>query len=183
LTLPILVGTDGHMRMSKTTGNYVAIGEPPEEQYGKAMSIPDEAMANWFNLVTTWSPEDIRGLMASTEAGEIHPMDAKKRLADEIVRLFHGPEMASEARAHFERTVQGGKLPRHMPTQRVVGATGLLDLITGAGFASSNSEARRLVKQGGVRIDDETIDNPGHVVEPGPERILQVGKRRFLKLQ
>jgi len=182
ITLPILVGLDGHMRMSKSTGNYIGIAEAPEEQFGKTMSLPDNAMANWFNLVTAMSPGDIDALLAQVEAGAVHPMEAKKRLAREIVTLFHGPEAAEGAEAHFARTVQGGQAPREVPVYALAEARGLLEVMASAGLATSNSEARRLVHQGGVRLNGETVTDPHMVLEPGPERMLQVGKRRYLRL-
>lgn len=182
LTMPILVGTDGTARMSKSSGNYVAIAEAPEEQYGKTMSIPDAAMANWFELASSLPPREIRSLLAQVESGALHPMDAKKRLAADIVTLFHGADAARRAAKHFERTVQGGQLPDEVAEYAMVAPTGLLALITAAGLASSNSEARRLVAQGGVRLDGVVLTDPATTIEPGPERLLQVGKRRVVRL-
>lgn len=182
ITLPILVGTDGQQRMSKTTGNYVAIVDPPEDQYGKTMSLPDEAMANWFQLLTTLRQPEIDQLMAAIAAGEVHPMAAKKRLAHEIVTIFHDADAADGAAAHFERTVQSGELPAEIPERAVTAAIGLLDLLAEAGLVASRSEGRRLVQQGGVRLDGHAVTDVALVVEPGEPRVLQVGKRRFLKL-
>ncbi len=185
LTLPILVGTDGHMRMSKSTGNYVGVVEPPEEQYGKTMSLPDEAMANWFNLVTSLHPAEIEDVLSTVASGERHPMDAKKLLAREIVTLFHGRQAAAAAEDYFERTIQSGEQPdaEEMPGFHVTEPVGLLVLMQGAGLTTSKNEGRRLVAQRGVRLEGEVLSDPMLVIEPGPPRVLQVGKRRFLRLE
>lgn len=184
ITLPILVGTDGRLRMSKTTGNYVGILDSPEDQFGKTMSIPDEAMANWFNLVTSLHPDEIKSILASVADGSLHPMAAKKRLAREIVTLFHGPEAALRAEAHFERTVQQRDRPEEdkLASFPVGEGMTLLDVMCRAGLASSRSEARRLLEQRCVRIDGQVVTEPTYPLEPGPPRVLQVGKRRFVRL-
>jgi tyrosyl-tRNA synthetase len=182
VTLPILVGTDGALRMSKTSHNYVAIADHPEEQFGKTMSVPDSALRNWFDLVTSWTPEAIDALLSDVDAGRIHPMEAKKRLAAEIVELFHGESAVGAARDHFERTVQGAELPDEIPEWRLDSAAGLLDVMASAGLVNSKSEARRLIEQGGVKLDEVRIDDTALVLSPGPMRVLQVGKRRYLRL-
>jgi len=182
LTFPILVGTDGKLRMSKSTGNYVGIDEPPESKYGKTMSIPDSAMRNWFDLVTRWTPSQVDELLAAVERGEVHPMEAKKKLAWEIVSIFDGDEAADQAAAHFARVHQRGQLPEEMPTRTLTGPTSVVDIIHDAGFARSKSAARRLVKQGAVRLDDERLTSIEAKIEVEGEQVLRVGKRRFLRL-
>jgi len=182
ITFPILVGTDGTLRMSKSTGNYVGIDEPPEIKYGKTMSIPDSAMRNWFELVTRWRPAQINELLGAVERGEVHPMEAKKRLAWEIVSMFDGDEAADRAAAHFERVHQQRELPEEMPTHALAGPARVVDVIFAAGFARSKSDARRLVQQGAVRLDGQPVNNVEAEIEPGTERVLQVGKRHFLRL-
>ena len=181
ITMPILVGTDGHIRMSKSIGNYIGITEPPEAMYGKVMSLPDEAMPNYFDLVTRWPPDKIAGIEAALKAGELHPMAAKKQLAAEIVDIFYGETAAADAAAHFERVHQQRRLPQEIPTYTLSNPTKLSDLIHAAHLAPSKSQARRLIQQRGVRWDDELVTDVNTVVEPG-EHILQVGKRRFLRL-
>ncbi|TET50405.1 MAG: tyrosine--tRNA ligase [Anaerolineales bacterium] len=184
LTLPILVGTDGHVRMSKSTGNYVGIDEAPEEKYGKTMSIPDSAMRNWLELVTRWSPAQIEDLFSAVDSGDMHPMSAKKKLAWEIVSIFDGDEAADRAAAHFERVHQDRKLPKEMPSLTLDGPANVVDVISKAEMARSKSEARRLVQQGAVRLDGESVGSieAEITVRSGQERVLQVGKRRFLRL-
>ncbi len=182
LTFPILVGTDGTLRMSKSTGNYVGIDEAPEVKYGKTMSIPDSAMRNWFELVTRWKPDQINELLGAVERGEVHPMEAKKKLAWEIVSIFDGDEAADRAAAHFERVHQQRKLPENIPSHNLTGPTNIVDVIYDAGLARSKSEARRLVQQGAVRLDDERVTSIETEVGVRGEQVLQVGKRRFIRL-
>ncbi|MDY7077798.1 MAG: tyrosine--tRNA ligase [Chloroflexota bacterium] len=182
ITLPILVGTDGHLRMGKSMGNYVGIDEPPEEKYGKTMSIPDLAMRNWFELVTRWTPEQIDELLEAVQQGEIHPMEAKKKLAWEVVSIFDGDVAANEAATHFARVHQQRQLPKEMPTYALTSPTNVVDIIHAAGLAPSKSQARRLVQQGAVKLDGERVTNIETNIEVGGEGVLQVGKRRFLQL-
>jgi tyrosyl-tRNA synthetase len=182
ITNSILVGTDGSLRMSKSTGNYVGIDEAPEEKYGKTMSIPYSAMRNWFELVTRWTPEQINDLLGTVERGELHPMEAKKKLAWEIVAIFDGDKAADCAAAHFERVHQERKLPEDMPTLTLEGPTNVVDIIHAAGFVRSKSQARRLVQQGAVKLDGERIESIEAEIEAKGKKILQVGKRRFVRL-
>jgi tyrosyl-tRNA synthetase len=183
ITNSILVGTDGNLRMSKSTGNYIGIDEAPEDKYGKTMSIPDAAMRNWFELVTRWTPAQINDLLGVVERGELHPMEAKKKLAWEIVAIFDGDEAADTAAAHFARVHQERKLPEDMPTLALTGPTNVVDIIHSAGFVRSKSEARRLVQQGAVKLDGDRIDDVEDEIEVKEgTKTLQVGKRRFVKL-
>ena len=182
ITMPILVGTDGHVRMSKSLGNYIGIAEAPETMYGKVMSLPDEAMSNYFNLVTRWTPAKIAELEVALESGSLHPMDAKKQLAWEIVDIFHGAEAAKRAAKHFARVHQQRQLPEEMPTLEMREPQGLIDLIYEAELAPSKSQARRLIQQGAVRVDDVRIRDVHATIEPG-DKVLRVGKRRFLQLR
>ncbi|MCP4538375.1 MAG: tyrosine--tRNA ligase [Chloroflexi bacterium] len=180
VTMPILVGTDGTMRMSKSTGNHVGINDAPEDKYGKTMSIPDTAMRNWFELVTRWSPEPINELLDTVEQGKLHPMEAKKKLAWEIVSIFDGDQAADKAATHFARVHQQRKLPKDIPTRVLTGPTNIVNIIHDAGFAPSKSQARRLVQQGAVKLDNERVTSIETDIENAG--ILQVGKRRFLQL-
>ncbi len=181
VTVPILVGTDGHVRMSKSLGNYIGITEPPEDMYGKVMSIPDEAMMNYFNLVTRWTPAQIAQMAADMAEGRLHPMEAKKQLAWEIVDIFYGSAAADAAAEHFARVHQQRELPEEIPVHSLAASVKLVDLMCTLGLASSKSNARRLIQQGGVRLNDQRVDDIEAVVEPG-EYILQVGKRSFVRL-
>lgn len=181
LCMPILEGTDGREKMSKSLGNYIALTDPPEEMYGKTLSIPDALIPKYQELATDVPTEDLPRL--ARYAAE-RPRDAKHDLAWTLVRMYHGPEAADAARAHFERTVIQGEAPEDMPEVRVgAGAVGLLDLIRRAGFAASTSEARRLVQQGAVSLDGERVADPSAEVALGPApRVLRVGKRRYARV-
>ncbi len=183
VTLPILVGTDGHTRMGKSKGNYIGIDEAPEIKYGKTMSIPDSAMRNWSELVTRWTQKQIDELLGAVERGEMHPMEAKKKLAWEIVSIFDGDEAADKAAAHFARVHQQRQLPEDMPSLTLTGPTNVVEIIHTAGLAPSKSQARRLVQQGAVKLDGEKIKSIDFEVTVKGEAVLQVGKRHFVQLE
>ncbi len=181
ITFPILVGTDGRHRMSKSLGNYIGIAEPPEVMYGKVMSLPDKVMSQYFRLVTRWSADKVAQVEASLASGRLHPMEAKKMLAWEIVDCYHGAGAAQAAARHFERVHQQRKLPKKMPEFALDEALPVPDLLLAAGLCRSKSQGRRLVEQGGVRLDGQPVGSVDHLVVPA-EQVLQVGKRRFVRL-
>ncbi len=178
LTMPILEGTDGERKMSKSYDNAVGLTDPPSEMYGKTLSIPDALLPRWAELASDVPTDELE---AWTAFAASEPRNAKHDLAHRIVRLYHGAEAADEARAHFERTVIQKQVPDEMPEVAVAPATGLLSVMVSAGMAASNGEARRLVAGGGVRLDGERMDDPAARVESLPA-VLQVGKRRFARL-
>jgi tyrosyl-tRNA synthetase len=184
--MPILVGLDGRMRMSKSTGNFIGVDEAPEEQYGKAMSLPDEVLENFFTLATNLGPRETAAIIEELGAGRRDPMSTKKLLARTIVTEMHSEEAARNAEAHFERTVQQHEVPEDIPEHRFSPGQSLVDVITAAGLAPSRREARRLLEQGAVTfyassssaIEGDTV---GLDSEPGAG-VLQVGKRRWVRL-
>ncbi|MCD6291359.1 MAG: tyrosine--tRNA ligase [Anaerolineae bacterium] len=182
ITLPILVGTDGVLRMSKSMGNAIGINEPPDEMYGKVMSIPDSAMLNYFNLLTRYTPAQIAEIEEGLRSGRLHPRDVKMELAREIVSIFYGDEAAKQAEDHFKQVFQRRELPSDMPEYALDQPTRILDILTAAGLVTSRSEGRRLIRQGGVRLDGQVIQDIDVVVTPDGERVLQVGRRRFVRL-
>lgn len=182
LTFPILVGTDGYLRMSKSTGNYIGIDEPPEQMYGKVMSLPDHAMSSYFNLVTRWTPAEIAHIETDLKSDKLHPRDAKMKLAWEIVSIFHGGAAANDAEAHFRTVFQERELPPEIPAFTVTGLASVVDLMVEAGLAGSKSAARRLIQQGGVQLNGKRVEDINTVVEVTDEAVLQVGRRRFVKL-
>jgi tyrosyl-tRNA synthetase len=182
LTMPVLVGTDGHMRMSKSTGNYIGISESPKEMYGKVMSIPDSAMLNYFELVTRWDPQEISRLKDGLESGELHPMEVKMKLAREIVAIYHGDDAVAPAEESFRRVFQEGDVPKEMKEFKAGSGQALVDVIVEAGLTESKSEARRLIKQNGVRLDDTPVGDPELILDFSEPVVLRVGKRRFLRL-
>ena len=182
LTFRILVGTDGHQRMSKSIGNYIGITEPPEEMYGKVMSIPDQAMSNFMNLVTRWTPDEIAAVESALAEGQLHPRDAKMKLAREIVSIFHGDGAVEKAEAHFKTVFQRRELPPDMPVFGVAEPINVVDLLAAAGLVRSKSEGRRLIQQGGVRLDGEKVASIEVDISVAEDRVLQVGRRRFVRL-
>jgi tyrosyl-tRNA synthetase len=182
ITLPILVGTDGQLRMSKSTGNYIGVDEAPEQQYGKVMSIPDEAMLQYFKLVTRFEPSQIAQVEADLKNGQVHPRDVKMQLAREIVSIFHGDAAAAKAEEHFRTVFQQRELPPDMPAHALSDPINIVDLMHAAGMVSSKREARRLIQQGGVKLDGVIIDSVDAIIEPGKAEVLQVGRRRFVQL-
>ncbi len=182
ITLPILVGTDGHLRMSKSMGNAIGINELPEEIYGKVMSIPDHAMLNYYNLITRFTPAEIGAIERGLKDGSLHPMDAKMKLAREIVSIFHGEEAVAEAEEHFRMVFQEREVPSDIPVYKMSAPQKIVDLIAELELARSKSEARRLVQGGGVRLNEKKIKNIEQMVTVTDETILRVGKRKFVKL-
>jgi len=182
LTLPILVGTDGHQRMGQSRGNYIGVNEPPEEMYGKVMSIPDHAMRNYFDLLSSFEPAQIADLEKRIANESLHPMEANMMLAQDIVTIYHDAEAAARAEAHFKRVFQKGKLPEDMPTHKLAAPQNIVDLLVEVGLAPSKSQARRLIAQGGVRLDGNRVESIEEPVIPEGEAILQVGKRRFVRI-
>lgn len=181
LTLPILVGTDGVMRMSKSMGNYIGITEPPEEMYAKTMSLPDAAMPNWRRLLTRWTPGEIAAEEEAVRRGSLHPMQAKKRLAAEIASIFWGEEAAARAAARFRRVIQDQQPPDDPPSVQISEPRSIVDLLHAAGIASSKTRARRLVEQGAVRLDGQPITDIDHEVRVEGQATLRAG-RQYVRL-
>jgi tyrosyl-tRNA synthetase len=174
LTMPILVGTDGERKMSKSLGNYVGVTDPPEEMYGKILSLPDAALGEWYRL-----------LLDEEVPAEATPRDAKRALARRIVARFWSEEAAREAEAHFDRVFVDREIPEDVPEVAFAPADGTVHLpaLVAAAFGGSRSEARRLVAQGGVKVDGEPVsalDVPPDAVDG---RVLQAGKRRFARVR
>ena len=187
MTLPLLEGLDGVEKMSKSLGNYVAVEDEPSEMFGKLMSVSDDLMWKYWLLLTDLSAEKIEAHRRRVAEGAIHPMDAKKDLALRIVTEFHSADAAQEAQREFERVFSSGHLPQDIPelSMSPPGETMLLSkLLVGGKLAASNSEARRLIQQGGVKVDGEAVrDIKTEVATTASEPLLvQVGKRRFAKV-
>lgn len=181
LTMPLLEGTDGMQKMSKSLRNYIGITEPPEEIYGKAMSISDQLMIRYYELLSRATVQEIQ----SIQEGAVHPMEAKKRLAFELVERFHGREAALRAAEDFSRRFQRHELPEEIPAFTWQGGeqeVWICRLLSMAGLARSNSEARRLIQQGGVRLDGVSVENPDLRVSCRGGKILQIGRRRWVKV-
>jgi tyrosyl-tRNA synthetase len=182
IIMGILPGTDGQVKMSKSLGNHIPIMAPPEDMYGKIMSIPDKAMLTYFKLVTRYQPQQIAQIERSLADGSAHPRDVKMELAREIVSIFHGEKAAQEAEKHFRTVFQERELPWEMPTHPLREARNIVALMAELHLVRSKSEARRLIQQGGVRLDGAVVDNIELVVLAKGEQILQVGRRKFVRL-
>ena len=183
LMMPLLVGTDGTLKMSKSYDNYIGIDEPANDMYGKALSIPDDLIYPYFELVTDVNQKELKALRKKAQED---PRNTKHELAFTITRMYHGEKKAREARKHFEKTVINKDIPDDAPVLEFAeGSTHrLMDIISDAGLTSSNGETKRLMKQGGVSIDDEKITDPNFEItfKKGDELGLKVGKRKFAKL-
>jgi tyrosyl-tRNA synthetase len=185
ITLPILEGLDGVQKMSKSLGNYIAIADPPEEMFGKLMSISDDLMWRYFELLSFRPASEVDDWRDAAAAGA-NPRDIKFRLAEELVGRFHGPRHAQRALDAFVARFQRGALPDNIPEiDAPTGGAGLLiaNLLRDAGLASSTSEAIRLIGQGAVRIDGERLEDPRLHCAPGTTHTYQVGKRRFARVK
>ncbi|MCK5794811.1 MAG: tyrosine--tRNA ligase [Anaerolineales bacterium] len=180
ITMSILPGTDGEIRMSKSLGNDIPIAGDPKDMYGKMMSIPDKAMGIFCRLVTRWTPVEIVNFEADYNSGKIHPKDAKMKLAREIVTIYHGQEEAEKAEAEFVRVFQEQGQPSEMDEYKLKPGQSLLDVLEGSKLVESRSQARRMIQQGAVRLDGRKLDDP-HAEFPGTG-VLQVGKRHFIKI-
>ncbi len=183
LTFPILVGTDGVLRMSKSTGNYIGIDEPPGVIFTKVLNVPDTSMRSYAELVTRWDQQEIDALFAEIEAGNLSMRDFKQKLAWEIVSIFHGDESANQAVQDAKR-MHTGEAPSDAETFVLKEPMSLLDVMQEAGMVKSKGEARRLVQQGGVRVDGEQISDVAHSLAPDTdgEQVIQAGKRKFLRV-
>jgi tyrosyl-tRNA synthetase len=189
LTLPLLEGTDGVQKMSKSYGNYIGLTDDADEMFGKVMSIPDELMVKYYRLCTGLTVDEIDGLAAGLAAGAVHPNEAKRRLAREIVTLYHDEAAAKGAEAAFDAVFRRHEIPEDVPVIRVEhGETVHLPAVMKqAALAPTTSEARRLIVAGAVRIDGVGVDLPEGVFDVPWSRlegkVLQVGKRRFARIQ
>ncbi|MDP8255488.1 MAG: tyrosine--tRNA ligase [Candidatus Alcyoniella australis] len=187
MMMPLLEGTDGVEKMSKSLGNYIGINEAPTEIFGKLMRISDELMLRYYELLSDVSAEDLALLKAQMKSGELNPMEAKKRLAVELTARYHGQQQGIAAREEFQRVFSQGKLPdeielRQLTYDQAQGAVRLIKVLCDAGLTASNSEAKRLIKGGGVRVDQAKISDIDATLELGGEYLLQVGKRKFCKV-
>ena len=181
LTMPLLEGTDGVDKMSKSKGNYIGITETPDSMFGKLMSISDTLMWRYFELLSFRSEDDIAALQRAIQDGA-NPRDTKVALAQEIVARFHSPKDAEEALARFEACFRDGAIPDDMPEVQMAGAPlGILKVLREAGLVASGSEAQRNVEQGGVRVNGDRIEDKGLQLSAGTY-VVQVGKRKFARV-
>ena len=191
LTMPLLEGTDGVQKMSQSLGNYIGISEPARDMFGKLMSIPDTVMIKYFRLVTDLSSWQVDEIEEALKEGKLHPAAAKRRLAWQVVRMYHGEEAADEAHDFFDRVHRDRKIPSpHDVIESKIppgcvsadGRVWLPRLLAAVGLAPSNAEARRLVAQGGVRLDGRPVSEEELPLGTLEGHVLQVGRRNFVRL-
>jgi tyrosyl-tRNA synthetase len=189
--VPLLVGTDGHQKMSKSLNNHIGITEPPREIYGKVMSIPDSLIVDYFELVTDVPEQEIAEFKEQLKTRSVNPMNLKKRLAHEIVRQFHGKQAADDAEEHFTQVFQKREIPKEIHAKVELRGTSALranaevwrditSLLSDAGMVKSRSEARRLLAQGAIEVDGEKVSTDKVILKDGS--IIKIGKRGFLKM-
>lgn len=190
MTLPLLEGLDGVNKMSKSLGNYIGVAEPAKEIFGKAMSISDTLMWRYFQLVLMWSDAQCHELKLKMEKGEVHPRDIKDLLGRLLAARFHGDDEAAAASEEFKRVFSSGQIPEDVPELVVSvgelsgdGTIGVIQAMVLGGLCASNGEARRLIQQGAVRIDDAKISDPLARIVPVDNMVIKSGKRGFLRLK
>ncbi len=191
LTTPLIEGTDGQRKMSKSYDNYVGLTEPPDDMFGKLMRIPDELIVKYMLLCTGLDPEDVQRVEAGLADGSLHPAQQKRRLAREVVDLYHGAGTGAEAEARFDVVHREREIPEDVPEAAIPedvvegGKVYLPRMLSRMELASSNSEARRLIEQGGVRLDGEPVTDPDFEAPRGffEGKVVQVGRRRFIRLR
>lgn len=182
MTLPLLEGTDGVQKMSKSYNNYIGVDDPPADMFGKVMSISDELMWKYYELLSSRSLDEIHGLQDRVSRGALHPMEAKMDLAAEMVERFHGKRDADLARESFTRVFKEKALPEDMPEVDIrLDRPWICSVLKEASMVQSTSEAKRLVAQGAVSIDEQKVSDPELVLAPGAY-IIKVGKRRFARV-
>jgi tyrosyl-tRNA synthetase len=182
MTVPLLEGLDGKQKMSKSTGNHIALTDTANDQFGKVMRIPDEALARYARLAAGWSQAEAERIERGLSDGSLVAMDEKKRIAEAVATLYHGAGDARAAREHFERTIQRGELPAEIPERRFEGARSLVDVVVAAGFAESKRAAQRLIAEGAVKIDGSVVTDPKAVWDTSGPAVLQVGSRKFVRV-
>ena len=182
ITTPLLEGTDGIEKMSKSYGNDIGLQDSPEDMYGKTLSISDDMILKWFTLAADRDPSEVEAASKRLNDPSVNPMEVKRELARNVVQLFFDEETAERAEAHFNTVVVGKGIPDEIPVYELDSEDLIVNVIFSSGLLKSKGEARRMIKQGAVRLDDKKIDDIQASISPGDEQILKVGKRRFLKV-
>jgi tyrosyl-tRNA synthetase len=181
LLVPLIPGTDGR-KMSKSFDNSVDMNMPPDEKYGKLMSMSDDVLPLYYEVWTDVPMDEIREMQRAIKEGGVNPRDLKMRLAREIIGQIDGAQAAAEAEEHFVRVHQQRALPDEIPTHELQAPTGIVDVLVAAGMAATKSEARRLIAGGGVRVGGERVEGTELTLQPGAGAVVQVGRRRFVRV-
>ena len=182
ITTPLIEGTDGVEKMSKSYGNDIGLHDSPEEMYGKTLSISDGMIVKWLTLAADADSKTIEYVDEQLKDPKVNPMEIKRLLARKIVSLFHNDELAEKAEKHFNEVVVGKGVPDDIPVYSISKEDLIVNIIFNSGLLKSKGEARRMIKQGAVKLDDKRVDDIQATILPGREQILKVGKRRFLKV-
>ena len=183
LTLPLLEGTDGQDKMSKSYGNDIGLTDSPEEMYGKTMSITDEMIVKYFRLAADASDEVVDQVEIKLKDTTYNPRDAKRLLARSLVELYYGVDDALKAEKHFDQVVVNKNIPDNIPEYKLVGKVSIVDAIFSSKVVESKSEVRRLIKQGAVSIDGNKLDDVNFMLDSKSNQVVKIGKRRFLKIK
>jgi tyrosyl-tRNA synthetase len=191
VTTPLLEGLDGHHKMSKSLGNYIGIAEPPTEQFGKLMSLPDALMPRYFQLTSGWHPDRVDDVVGRLRSGDLKPVDAKRLLARTVVDLYHGAGAGGHAEAEFDRVFRAHETPSDVPehtlddSECLDGRIRLAAVLRQAGLVPSNKEGARKIKEGAVRIDRNVVDDPDATFAPRDLDgvVVQVGKRHWSRIR
>ncbi len=188
ITMPLLEGTDGKLKMSKSYGNYIGFTDTPKDIYGKTMSIPDDLMVKYYTLLTDLSDKELKVMEKAIKSGELHPKKAKSDLAKILVSLFYGSDAADKAENEFDAVFKDNKLPQDIPLVKVSknhlsdGKMSVSKLIHISGLLDSVGEAKRMIKGGGVKMDGKKITDENLLVDLGSEKLLSVGKRKYARV-
>ncbi|MFQ6678490.1 MAG: tyrosine--tRNA ligase [Fidelibacterota bacterium] len=183
ITMPLLEGTDGVEKMSKSYGNHIGLMDSPEDKYGKIMSISDEMITKYFLLAVDANQEKVKIIEKQLSNKNTNPRDVKRELARLLVELYHDKEAAKKAENHFDNVIVSKNVPDEVDEYIIKETTSLVDIIANSGLTKSKGEARRLMKQNAVKIDGKTCDNINQTINPGDNKVIKVGKRRFLKVK
>jgi tyrosyl-tRNA synthetase len=185
LTMPLIVGTDGIEKMSKSYNNYIGISDSPKEIFGKTLSIPDSIIANYYELATDISNEELKSIKLQLNDPKVNPRNIKRNLAKKLVSMYHDRKAADEAEEEFDRIFIKKEIPDEVPDFNWIKdhKSGILDLLTITNLAPSKGEARRLVLQGGVSIDSIKVDDINAIINIKDNSIIKVGKRKFIRIK
>jgi tyrosyl-tRNA synthetase len=184
MTLPLIEGLDGAQKMSKSLGNHIALKDNPREMFGKVMSIPDALMERYYRYAAAFSSKEVEPILTALKSGDLHPREAKARLAERIVSLFHSEAEGVSAREEFDEIFKNKGLPDDIPVVKIHQKTiDIVSLLVMANLVTSKNEARRLMEQGGVKISHEKITDPKAVITIGAPFVLQCGKRKFSRIE
>jgi len=183
ITLPLLEGTDGVEKMSKTYGNEIGLLDPPEDKYGKIMSISDDMIVKYFRLAADADDQKVEAIKSLLSDSKTNPRDVKRELGRAIVKIYHGADEAQAAEQHFDKVIVQKDIPDEMDEVELESDQLLVDIITNAGLTKSKGEARRLIKQNAVKLDGAVCKDINQKLHAGKESVIKVGKRRFLKVK